>query len=191
MTVLHTIASSRLSDPHLLESSFWPAGTQHTLDDILFHGVSLAAAARGGRTPLVRIGEAGTAHREEASRQEFVSVVVARVEFIDHLGVLQKPDIWIDAALSLCQPIVSAARIIGRTTTERRKKVRMLAESEPGTHTDLKLPADIRAGDLLAIPCVGTVPRSQIAPHHTRSDSGVSTTEVPTEDPGFYGVCGK
>jgi len=192
MAILHSITSSRNAAAHMMVGSSWPSDTQLTTDDILIHGDSLAAAARARQTPLVRIGEARTSPQDNTGRQEFVTVLVTRVEHVDHLGLLQRPDIWIDAALSGCSPIVAAARIIGRPTTERRKRFRMLAESDPGVHTDLYLPADIRTGDLVAIPCAGTVPRSQVTSHRARPSAlTADTTDDPTEDTDYWGVCGK
>jgi hypothetical protein len=192
MSILHSITSSRAAAAHptarSTEAAYWPSGTQHTPDDILLQGVSLAAAARDGRTPLVRIAEAHAASGRQPGRQEFVTVLVTRVEYVDQLGILQRPDIWIDAVLSGCEPIACAARIIGRPTTAHRRKARMLSENSPGTHLDAKLPSDVRAGDLIAIPCAGTVPRSQVTAHARQF---APLAEDSPQDADYWGVCGK
>lgn len=191
MSILHSITSSRAAAAHQTDAVCWPAGTQHIPDDILLQGVSLAAAARDGHTPLVRIAEADAAPGDPAGRQKFVTVLVTRVEYVDQLGVLQRPDIWVDAVLSGCEPIVSAARIIGRRTTTHRRRTRMLSENSPGTHLDAKLPSDVRAGDLIAIPCTGTVPRSHVTAHARQPVPTAEGTDDPPDDADYWGVCGK
>ena len=192
MTVLHSVMAGRFAARRAGEPSCWPAGTQHTTDDILIRGESLAAAARAGDIPLVRIGERPASPGVDEGRQRFVTVLVTVIEHVDRLGGFQRPCIWIDAALRECEPIIEAARIVGRPTTTHRRTLRLQTEREPGAHLDLRLPADVRAGDLLAIPCSGTVARSQVTNGQRHLAAGlVAPGRDADGDSPFLGVCGK
>lgn len=191
MTILHSISSTSSTTVQRTEAFSWPRGTEHTPDDILIGGTSLTAAARGGQTPLVRIGETSVPDASSLVRRAFVTVLVTRVIHVDRLGMLQRPDVWVDADLRVCEPIMEAARIIGRAATDRRRRARMLTETDPATHRDVKLSADIQPGDLIAIPCHGTLPHTHVARHFPNPVVLADKPDDQGGDPGFYGSCGK
>lgn len=180
-----------ISALHPPADASWPEGTIQTRADVIIRGSSLTSAAHDRGTPLVNIGQAPTVEQHGSGRQQFITVLVTRVEHVDHLGILQRPDLWVDAALSECTVIADAARIIGRPTTGRRRRVRILSEIDPGAHTDVAVPSDIRPGDLLAIPCSGTVPRNLVQAHSRLHELSHAVTVDEDEDSGYWGACRK
>ncbi len=184
MSILHSITSSRLEP--FAEASWWPEGTVHTADDILIRGTSIVDAARTGRTPLVRIGQVPSVHGRLSGRQDFVTVVLTRIEHIERFSGLQRPDVWIDAALRDCAPILAAARLLGRRSAAHTRRTRLRAEADAGSRMPARLPADLRVGDLLAIPCATTVPRNRVA-----GGAPMRAAEEEDDEGGMAPRCGR
>lgn len=180
MSILHSITSSR--PEAFTEASWWPEGTVHTVDDILIRGTSMVDVARIGRTPLVRIGQVPSVQR----RQDFVTVVLTRIEHIERFGGLQRPDVWIDAALRDCEPIFAAARLLGRRPAAHTRRIRLRTEADAGARLSARLPADLRVGDLLAIPCATTVPRNRVA-----GGAPMRAAEDEDDEGGMASRCGR
>ena len=155
MTVVQSIVASRTLMWHGAGRACWPDDSVHTSDDVIVNGTSLVHAARSGATPLVQIGPAGGLWpREATSVPPFITVVLSRVEEIDLSSTPRHPDVWIDAEIARCRPLLSAVRLIGRTSGSPRRRMHL----RPGDGSPagwVRLPADVGRGDLLVIPCAG------------------------------------
>jgi hypothetical protein len=151
MTLTSLIPSLRKSipDPFLIDR--WPEWTHPTTTDVIVSGVSLLRLVELCDTPCVHVAAAvvpGTRGRPSDTEQS--SVVVARVVEITFDGVLV-----LDADITRIQAHTAEARLIGRAST---------AHSVPRVlrgGSKLVLPADVAAGDLVAIPCRGAVCRRE------------------------------
>ena len=160
--LMHTMTASRyLTIADLLEPPVWPMGVSLREDDVLVRGESLAQQARIA-TPAVRIGEAPPQQAQiTPPRQRFVSLIIARVLAVTALDGHRPADVVIDADLSHCDVHFSDMRIVGRFATRSTARVRLHA---PGgvSGPRARLPRDLAVGDILVIPCEGTVTPSDI-----------------------------
>jgi hypothetical protein len=164
----------------------WPKGTVQTRDDVIVDGLSLAAAAAEGHTPLVRIGPATASF--SATPQRFITVLLCRVERIGHAENSRRPQLWVDAELDHCELILSAARLVGREGAARRRRMELCPRPN-GSARWIRLPIDIAAGDVVAVPCEGTTPLSDVRRHpHPSVRLGRAHGEQPDDD---FPRCGK
>jgi hypothetical protein len=191
MTLTHILPSLRrtLADP--LSKDSWPEYTSATPDDVIVAGLYLSTLVQWCGTPCVHTAAAvvpGTNGRP--SESALASVVIVRVTSVSiENGQL---NVWIDGELSGCAAIMSETRMIGRSSAAHAIRTAIYSVT---THTPVRyapeLPADIRVGDLLAIPCLGVtalrdVQSSSVHPER-RSDDRVEHERYdfpPT-------VCGK
>ncbi|KQR19216.1 hypothetical protein ASF79_16270 [Agreia sp. Leaf335] len=152
MTLTSLLPSLRKSIPDPFVIDRWPEWTHLTTIDVVVSGVSLLRLVELCDTPCVHIAAAvvpGTHGRPSDIEQS--SVVVAQVVEIPREGAL-----ILDADLTRVQAHVSEARLIGRASTQHSVPFSLSAE-----HSAV-LPADLRVGDLIAIPCRGAVCRRQL-----------------------------
>jgi hypothetical protein len=155
MTLTHILPSLRRSLPDPLSRDCWPEYTTTTPDDVTIAGLSLVTLVQWCGTPCVHTAAAvipGTNGRP--SETELASVVVVRVTSATiENGQL---NVWIDGELDGCAATISETRMIGRASTAHAIGAAIYPVS---AHTPVRyapeLPADTRAGDLLAIPCIG------------------------------------
>ena len=68
-------------------------------------------------------------------------------------------DVEIDAVLATSHAIMTEMRLIGRTSVAHCRVVRFGSERLAAS-----LPADLGAGDLLAVPCVGATSLHEVRP---------------------------
>lgn len=162
MTLMQTIISSRyLTVAALLEPVCWPDGTVMRDDDVLVHDESLAT--QGGRaTPAVRIGPVGTIRPGTvAGARRYISVVLTRVLAVAPGARHGWADVHVDADLHRCAAYTDHIRVLGRKPSRRSMKTRLHAGVEDDG-LPIRLPRDTQVGDLLAIPCEGTITPSEI-----------------------------
>lgn len=156
MTLTHLIPSLRRSIPDPVAHDRWPEFTTVSTTDVTVAGVSLLSLVGWCQTPCIHTAAAvipGTGGRP--SETDLASVVVTRVERLGRAAD-GRPEAWIDAFLDACQPILSEIRLIGRVSTDHEVVVALRPTSrEPVVARTVELPADLRVGDLLAVPCVG------------------------------------
>ena len=168
MTLMYSITASRSSARQAADLEWWPHGTVHTRDDVIINGSSMVRTAHSEHTPAVRIGAVGGLWATRVgSTQRLVTVLLTRVEQIRYSDTTRRPEIWVDAEVNRCRPILSSARIVGRVSTVRRK--RMQLQPHPADSTGwLRLPADIVVGDLIVVPCAGSILLSDVrrSDHH-------------------------
>ena len=190
MILMDSIMASRGMALRAASVDYWPEGTVQTRDDVIFHGSSLVRVAREGHTPAVRIGPAARGWgRSTAVPQRFITVLLTRVEQIGYSAKTRLPEIWVDAELNHCQPIFSAARVIGRESSARHKRMHLRPQAGDDAGW-VRLPADIVAGDLIVVPCDGTTPLSDVRrrAHHPERLSQ-DRTEASDDDFPYAPSC--
>ena len=156
MTLTHLMPSLRRTLPDPLRADLWPEFTVATIDDVVTAGVSAVRLADLCGTPCVHTAAAvipGTHGRPSPSA--LAAVLVTEVNTVDSTGVR------VDAELSSDRLLLHEARLIGRASTARDEPVDLRWRSGSGSVT---LPADIRQGDLLVIPCRGVITLHEVTP---------------------------
>jgi hypothetical protein len=84
-------------------------------------------------------------------------VIVTRVLAVSQTD--DGTDVEIDAVLATSHAIMTEVRLIGRTSVAHCRVVRLGSERLAAS-----LPADLGAGDLLAVPCVGATSLHEVRP---------------------------
>lgn len=166
MTLTQIIPTLRRSIPDPLHARSWPEHTSATVDDVVIAGVSLVRLAALCETPCVHTAEAFVpgARMRPALRHDVAVIVVAITDVIDTpTGRVA----LIDGELSGARALWHESRLIGRVSTAPAADWSMLnasatAMTEPGATA--ALPADVRRGDLVAIPCAGAVALHDVRP---------------------------
>jgi hypothetical protein len=137
---------------------WWPEHTVVSSDDIVVTDVSLRRLVDVCGTPAVHSGasvRAGTDRRESAP--ERTAVLVTRVLAMTRHST-GSPVVQVDARLGNLRLIWSQARRIGGKPTHRTRTVLLVRNPSTTDITDtndvlaVSLPANLRVGDLLAIP---------------------------------------
>jgi hypothetical protein len=177
MTLTHVLPSLRRTVPDPLTRDLWPEFVTTSTTDVTIAGVSLLRLVDWCGTPCVHTAAAvvpGTGGRP--SETELASVVVSRVLAVDRNGN-DSLDVWIDAEVGSCGAILSEARLIGRASTAHDSDARLRSTTgEFAIQGAIEIGDDVRAGDLLAIPCRGATRLHEVSPlhmgWHAAEDSG-------------------
>ena len=157
MTLMHTIASMRNLALHLSALEAWPEYTVLGATDVWVVGTSMVQVEERTGTPCVRTAAAplmstGAVGLDRPAHTRFVSVVVTRVQSILPHAAGDGRDVWVDAELDGCVPVLSECRVIGRRSSTRTQRVHLRPMHAQETSTVL-LPRDLAIGDLIAFPC--------------------------------------
>jgi len=169
MTLTDLMPSLRRTLPDPFTIDRWPEFTTVTPDDISVAGVSLTRLVDWCSTPCVHTAAAvipGTHGRP--SETELASVVVTRVTTVSASpdGIRQ---VELDAVISGCNATAREIRLIGRASTSHRRTASLISAAPLGrAEIVVELPADLRAGDLLAIPCAGVTCLHDVRPASVR-----------------------
>jgi len=144
-----------IADPLLLDA--WPLGTRATVDDVVIDGVSLVRLADLCETPCVHTGTAVLPR--SGGRPSPVDDATAIVVAVRHVarhssGALV---VQLDARLGAVPAVLGELRLVGRVSTAHDVAVVVGLEDDGPSVAVVDLPADLRAGDLLAVPCPGDV----------------------------------
>jgi len=153
LTLTHIIPSLRRSIADPLVVDRWPEFTHASPTDVTVAGVSLVRLADWCETPCVHTAAAvipGTHGRR--SERDLASVLVTRVTSVQQRGD-GTLEVWLDADLDGCRPLVAETRLIGRCSTAHARPAWLQPSGLPLLAAEL--PSDLAAGDLLAIPCLG------------------------------------
>ncbi|TFD27029.1 hypothetical protein [Cryobacterium cryoconiti] len=186
---MSSIMAKRIQAKRAATTECWPEGTVQTADDLIINGVSLVRTSRD-ETPTVRIGPAENLWAGHlTSPQRFITVLLTRVEETGYTDSHRHLVVWVDAELDHCRPILSAARVLGRTSSTHTKRMQLRPRSKDDMQW-LRLPADIVVSDLLAVPCKGPVPLSAVRrrscqPNRLENDR----TDNPDDDSQFARAC--
>jgi len=158
MTLTTLMSSLRRILPDPMAQDSWPEFCTASTTDVTIAGVSLVRLVDWCGTPCVHTAAAvipGTHGRPSDS--ELASVVVSEVTAVERLDD-DSLVVTLDADLGGCACILSEARLIGRASTAH------LASAVLQDGRRLHLPADLRAGDLVVLPCVGVTARHAVLP---------------------------
>ena len=160
MTLTSVLPSLRRTIPDPLRPAKWPEYTHPTTDDVIIAGVSLSRLVELCETPCVHTADALVpgSHSKPALRAD-ASVVVVTVEGV-HAGDAGERVVLIDAELTRVVALWEETRLLGRVSTAAARDAVVLGGADGGTPSargHACLPADLREGDLLAIPCRGAV----------------------------------
>lgn len=143
----------------------WPEFTVSSATDVGVAGVSLLRLVDWCGTPCVHTAAAvipGTDGRP--SETELASVVVSRV-LATEPRIGGGLDVWLDADLGGCLAYVPDGRMIGRRSTGATVVATpQWTGSRFEASDSLLLPADVRVGDLIAIPCAGATTLHDVRP---------------------------
>ncbi|SDZ34792.1 hypothetical protein [Herbiconiux ginsengi] len=163
MTLTTLLPSLRRSIPDPLSTDRWPEHTVATTTDVLVAGISLLRLVDVCGTPCVHTAAAvvpGTHGRPSPTGQ--ACVVVVCVLRIDRMPVDPTSTatpvlrLTVDGDLGHAHPVPSEARLVGRVSTSRRVLAECCSRDEPTLV--VPVPEDLAVGDLIAVPCAGTVP---------------------------------
>lgn len=173
MTLTEIMPTLRGSIPDPLNVDVWPAHTEASTTDLLVSGVSMCRLVEYCATPCVHTGDAavpGThGHRESARGAAVVIVTVTDVLSFDAERV-----VLVDGCLDDVDAIWKEARLIGRVSVARTSPAPILCGASTGAVrsriTIADMPLDVRAGDLLAIPCRGEIAARDVRCHTDRED---------------------
>jgi hypothetical protein len=194
MTLTHVIPSLRRTVPDPLTRDLWPEFVTTSTTDVTIAGVSLLRLVDWCGTPCVHTAAAvvpGTGGRP--SETELASVVVTRVRAVDRNGD-DSLDVWIDAEAGNCGAVLSEARLIGRASTAHDSDARLRSTTgEYAIQGTIEIGDDVRAGDLLAIPCRGATRLHEVSPLHQGCPAGADTSRSDPErdDSAPLPACGK
>lgn len=160
MTLTSVLPSLRRTIPDPLRPAKWPEYTHPTTDDVIIAGVSLRRLVELCETPCVHTADALVpgSHSKPALRAD-ASVVMVTVEGV-HAGDAGERVVLIDAELTSITALWEETRLLGRVSTAAAREAVILGGADGGTPSargHACLPADLREGDLLAIPCRGAV----------------------------------
>lgn len=163
MTLTTILPSLRRSIPDPLSIDRWPEHTVATTIDVLVAGISLLRLVDVCGTPCVHTAASvvpGTHGRPSPSGQACVVVVrvlqVERMPVQPESGAAPVLRVVVDGDLGQAHPVPSEARLVGRASTAHR----IIAECVCGERSTLVVPVpqDLSVGDLIVVPCVGTIP---------------------------------
>ncbi len=158
MTLTALLPTLRRSLPDPLDPRHWPEHTTSTVDDVVIGGVSLVRLCDLEGTPCVLTGDLSHVRAREARARGIgtdVTVVVCRITRVESTdaGAIA----IVDGALDTVAAHGPECRLIGRVSTA--KPVAFGLHGGAGSHGQISvsLPADLRPGDLIALPCRGAV----------------------------------
>lgn len=148
---------------HPVSRDSWPESTVVGPEDVSIAGFSLLRLVDWCDTPCVHTAAAIVPGTDgQPSETELASVIVTRVQAIEHRGD-GDIDAWVDAELAGCVAIPTESRIIGRPSTDDTRRVNLRPTSSDFViHSEL--PADLRIGDLIVIPCRGATSLQDVRP---------------------------
>lgn len=164
MTLTSLLPTLRESIASPFRSDLWPARAVAGTRDVTIAGVSLLRYVELCATPCVTTGQAVIPlSGGMASTTDWTSIVVATVTAVTDDGVRT---LTIDAALHATAHTGAELRMIGRVShAPDRAWVILDAEGERIALDAPLLPADLRPGDLVALPCRGAIGLGDIRPN--------------------------
>ncbi|MFE6968295.1 hypothetical protein [Isoptericola sp. NPDC057653] len=168
MTLTTLLPTLRRSLPDPLARHLWPTCTAATTTDVLVGGVSMHQLARLCGTPCVHSAAAWTVRTRRTVAPGLAAVVVTTVT-----AVARSADGGLRVALdarpaAAVHPVWSELRLLGRASTAAVVPV-WCGDDADGP---VVLPGDLRAGDLLAVPCAAPTARRDVLGPRARTLRG-------------------
>ncbi|ACQ80397.1 conserved hypothetical protein [Beutenbergia cavernae DSM 12333] len=169
MTLTAIMPTLRATIPDPIAPDQWPLGTHATTTDLVVGGVSLHDLAVLCRTPCVHTVDAVPAGPRGTTRARPAETIVLMSVRGVALGADGVPHLAVDADLSRVRVAWPELRLIGRVSRARMvlATVRQGDGAAPA-ETEIHVPRDVRAGDLLAVPCGGTLRRRDVCSRDAR-----------------------
>ncbi|MCC4908987.1 hypothetical protein [Microbacterium sp. cx-59] len=163
MTLTSILPTLRDSIPAPLDDSVWPVHTRATTDDVVVAGVSVRRIAEICATPCVYTGAAVLPHSGgHASPTDSTTIVIARVTGVSGAGIV------LDATFHGHAPLWREARLLGRVSHAYELRMPIAGADSPSPLGVVRLPDDVRAGDLIAVPCPGCFSVGDVRPARNR-----------------------
>lgn len=165
MTLTSLLPTLRESLPSPLARDLWPALTRPGVDDVVIAGVSLRRYVEICGTPCVESGPAIIPLSGGClSPTETTTVLVTSVTRV--VGDGAERVLVVDSVLDDVEAHWGELRLIARVSHayDRRFAVRDARGSVVHASVVAQLPADLEVGDLLAVPCRGTVTVGRVRP---------------------------
>jgi len=155
-----------IADPFTVDS--WPARTHATVDDIVIGGVSLVRLAGICETPCVHTGAALIPRSGgRVSPVDDATAIVVSVRTVSR-HASGATVVQVDGRLGSAPVVIGELRLIGRISTVHDTAVVVGLDDEGPSVAVVDLPADLRVGDLLAVPCPGDVTVGRVRRHQAR-----------------------
>ena len=180
MTLLHTILSARLLRNRIPAATprahGWPMDTVHTREDVLVGGHSLRGLATTRGTPAVLIHPAGHPERTGGS-DAYVTLVITRVLAVagDTRGALH---VRVDGDMTEVTPDWAGSTVLGRPDAGSRAPASI--ETIGAAPLPGEVPQEIQAGDLLVVPCAGTIALATVRHHPATTPNERNSMETWT-----------
>lgn len=185
MTLTDILPTLRLSIPDPLQVDAWPVHTHATVSDVVVAGVSLTRLVELTDTPALLTGDLprpGMPRARALGGGTDVTVLVFRVTL--RVDTQEEKRIALtDCTFDGLSALWSECRLIGRASAARSVRIELIPGDVGGAswpHPVALLPADLREGDLLAVPCAGTVTLHEVRPRPV-SARPIEATAVPRE----------
>ncbi|GAA3671045.1 hypothetical protein [Microbacterium marinilacus] len=157
MTLTTLLPTLRRSLPDPLRATRWPDHTEATTVDVIIDAISLDGLARLCDTPCVHTGEHTVGHaRDGRTVRDDITVVLTRVVHVERLA--DGLALRLDADLTHADPSWTDLRLIGRASTASVTNAIVV----DGLRATSLVPADVTAGDVVAVPCAGLFTRRDI-----------------------------
>ncbi|MFF1540581.1 hypothetical protein ACFVWL_10925 [Microbacterium sp. NPDC058269] len=161
MTLTEILPTLRRSIPAPLDRWRWPTHSEPTTTDVVVGGISLMRLFEISGSPAVLTGDLPI-----PSTGTDVTVLLLRIT----LRVDTQEDKRI-ALTDCCFDGVDAAweecRLIGRASSARATSIELIPGEQGEVawpHPVAMLPADLREGDLVVVPCLGAVTLGDVRP---------------------------
>lgn len=164
MTLTEILPTLRQSIPTPHDRWRWPAHTAPTPTDVVVGGISLMRLFEIAGSPAVLTGDLPL-----PSGGTDVTVLLFRITLrVDtqenkRIALTDCSFEGIDASWEEC-------RIIGRASAARTTTIELIPGEEGDAawpHPVAMLPADLREGDVVVVPCAGAVTLGRVRPHPT------------------------
>lgn len=183
MTLTEILPTLRRSIPLHCDARFWPEHTAPTVTDVVVGGVYLTRLVEITGTPAVLSGDlphSTSAVARTPGAGSDVTVLVFRIT----LRIDDEPGKHIaltDCGLDHVRPWWNECRLIGRASTAQNTVIELIpgdSGAAPWPHPLVSLPGDLHQGDVLAVPCCGTVALKDVRPRPPRA-SATSSNLAP------------
>ncbi|MFK3676659.1 hypothetical protein ACI2IP_02945 [Microbacterium sp. NPDC090218] len=172
MTLTEILPTLRQSIPRPVDRWRWPVHTEPKTTDVVVGGISMMRLFEIGGSPALLTGDLPL-----PGPGNDVTVLLFRVTLrVDtqedkHIALTDCSFAGVDACWEEC-------RIIGRASTARATTIELIPGEEGDAawpHPVATLPADLREGDVVVVPCAGAVALRSV---RTRSET---TGALPAE----------
>lgn len=162
MTLTEILPTLRQSIPSPLDRWHWPVHAVPTTTDVVVGGISLVRLFEISGSPAVLTGDLPL-----PTTGTDVTVLLFRITLrVDtqenkRIALTDCSFEGVDASWEEC-------RLIGRASTARKTTIELIPGEDGGAawpHPVATLPADLREGDVVVVPCAGAITLRSVRPH--------------------------